>query len=132
MSFDVFNIARRKDCTVCGESAAGKKPTTTELRMPKNKGDSVSELCGRESFMVTPNQQSSIDIQAAGKTLSKKFRVKLAASYGVTLDFNDRISVSLMRGGNMLIKGATTNEEAQMVYDEIMRLIHSKAWKKEK
>jgi adenylyltransferase/sulfurtransferase len=126
MSFDIFNIARRTDCTVCGAETAKKKPTTEELKMQKEKGSSVSELCGRESFMVTPSQQSSIDIQTAGKILGRKFKVKLLASYGVTLDFNERISVSLMRGGNMLIKGATSNEEAQKIYSEIFGLIQSK------
>jgi adenylyltransferase/sulfurtransferase len=127
MNFDVFNVAKRTDCTVCGTPAPKKQLAGSESRVPKDKGSSISELCGRESFMVTPSQQSSIDIQAAGKSLGKKFKVKLMASYGVTLDFSERISVSLMRGGNMLIKGATSNEEAQKVYDQIMRLVQSTA-----
>jgi adenylyltransferase/sulfurtransferase len=127
MSFDIFNIAKRNECTVCGVPTTEKKLVTSESKMPKVKGSSISELCGKESFMVTPSLQSSIDIRAAGEALSKKFKVRLIASYGVTLDFNGRISVSLMKGGNMLIKGATSNEVAQKVYDEIMRLIQSKA-----
>jgi molybdopterin/thiamine biosynthesis adenylyltransferase len=127
MSFDIFNIARRTNCTTCGASAPGKKATAAELGTSESRGSSATELCGKESFIVTPNQQSSIDIQAAGKALSKKFKVKLAASYGLTLDFNERISVSLMKGGNMLIKGANTNEEAQGIFNEIMRQIQNKA-----
>lgn len=124
VSFDVFNVARRIDCKVCGAQATNPL-TGSEPMSLKGKDGKISELCGRESFMVTQNQGAPIDIKSAGEILTRKFKVKVIASYGVTLNFSDRISVSLMRGGNMLVKGAESNEEAMAVYNEIMNLITS-------
>jgi len=115
LNFDIFEVARRKDCTACGSEPRKALATQVEHK----KGGSISELCGRESFMVTPQRQTSIDIAEAGKILSRKYKLKLVASYGLTLTIGDNTSISLLRGGNMLIKGAKNTEEAQRFYDEI-------------
>jgi adenylyltransferase/sulfurtransferase len=126
LSFDVFNVARRKDCPVCGS------PTTRaqhlEVQHEKSaekKGERVTELCGKESFMIAPREQVSMNMKETGRILGRKFKVKLAGDYGITLDVDDRVSVSLMKGGNMLIKGAKNPDEAERVHIEIMKLLRS-------
>jgi adenylyltransferase/sulfurtransferase len=125
MSFDVFNVAKREDCSVCGKSEIPSQKAVTEPTRTGEKEGSVSELCGEESFMVTPKQQVSINTLEAGKILAKKYKVRIVASYGVTLNVSDKISVSLMKGGNMLIKGTESTDKAQQIYNDIMKLIET-------
>jgi len=126
LSFDVFNVARRKDCPVCGIPATqaqrveGKREKTTEKI-----GENLTELCGKESYMITPREQASMDMKETGGILSRKFKVKLTGDYGVTLEVSDRVSVSIMKGGNVLIKGAKNSDEARHVYNEITELLKS-------
>jgi molybdopterin/thiamine biosynthesis adenylyltransferase len=123
LSFDVFNVARRKECSVCGTASISAQRVEAKLGRTAEKGGSISELCGKESFMVAPNQEVTIDVGDAGKILAKKYKVKILASYGVTLNVSDRVSVSLMKGGNMLIKGVENAEKAQRIYDEIIKVL---------
>lgn len=127
MSFDVFNVARREECSICGTETTSPQQAKTKSRKLEEKGGSVSELCGKESFMVTPNQEVTINVGDAGKILAEKYKVRIVSSYGVTLNVNEKISVSLMKGGNMLIKGTESADKAQQIYNEIMRLIEATA-----
>jgi len=130
LSFDVFNVARRKDCPVCGSPRThAQRVEGEEEKMAEKKGGSVTELCGKESFMITPHEQVSMNMKETGRILSRKFKVKLAGEYGVTLDVSDTVSVSMMKGGNMLIKGARNSDEAKQVYDEIVKLLKSSSQK---
>jgi adenylyltransferase/sulfurtransferase len=123
MSFDVFNVTRREDCSVCGTPTIFPGQAGTKSTGLEEKRGSVSELCGKESFMVTPNQEVTIDIGNAGKILAEKYKVKTVSNYGVTLNIGNKVSVSLMKGGNMLIKGVESVDRAQRIYDDIMKLI---------
>nr|MDO8134944.1 HesA/MoeB/ThiF family protein [Candidatus Njordarchaeum guaymaensis] len=123
-SFDIFNVTRRKDCPVCGSPPAKAQRVSPEReKILEMKEDSVTELCGKESFMITPREQVSMNMKETGKILSQKYRIKIAADYGVTLEISDKVSVSLMKGGNMLIKGVKNSDEAKRVHDEIIRLL---------
>jgi adenylyltransferase/sulfurtransferase len=130
LSFDIFSVARRKDCPVCGSPTTEAQQAEGQYeKAADKKGERVTELCGKESFMITPRQQVSMDMKETGKILGRKFKVKLAGDYGVTLNVDDEVSVSLMKGGNMLIKGAKNPDEAERVHTEIMKLLRS-AFKK--
>jgi molybdopterin/thiamine biosynthesis adenylyltransferase len=126
LSFDIFNVARRKDCPVCGIPTTQAKRAEKQLEQTTGKiGENLTELCGKESYMVTPREQVSMDMKVTGRILSQRFKVKLTGEYGVTLDVNDRVSVSMMKGGNVLIKGAKNSDEAKQIYNEIMKLLKS-------
>jgi adenylyltransferase/sulfurtransferase len=123
LSFDVFNVAKRKDCSVCGTTTMSSERTEAKLGRLEEKRGSVSELCGKESYMVTPHGEVSINVGDAGKILAEKYKVRIVANYGVTLSVSDKVSVSLMKGGNMLIKGVEDAEKAQRIYDEIINVL---------
>jgi molybdopterin/thiamine biosynthesis adenylyltransferase len=121
LSFDIFNIARRKDCPTCGDTTTkAKQVETHERKAAEDEEERVAELCGKESFMITPRKQVSMNMKETAKILSQNFKVKLAGEYGITLDVNNKISVSLMKGGNMLIKGVQHTDDAKLIHDEIM------------
>jgi TATA-box binding protein (TBP) (component of TFIID and TFIIIB) len=51
--------------------------------------------------------------------------MKVRAAFGLTFDYSEKISVSLMKTGNMLIKGVKDREEALQVYDRIMKMLEA-------
>jgi len=108
-SFEIFSTARVSNCTACGT------PVTRTVE-----GVRVAELCGKNSFMVSSKDPVLLDMIKAADVLSTRFRIKIQARYGVTLDYSDNISISLMKTGNMLVKGVEDKKGALQLYDEIM------------
>jgi len=113
-SFESFSTARAPNCTACG---------TTVTRTAE--GLRVAELCGKNSFMVSCRGSVLLDMIKAADILGTRFRIKIQARYGVTLDYSDDISISLMKTGNMLVKGVKGKKEALQLYDEVMSCLVS-------
>jgi len=111
-SFEIFSTARASNCAACGKSAMG---TVDGLR--------VAELCGKNSFMISSKDPVLLDMIKAADVLGARFRIKIRARYGVTLDYSDGISLSLMKTGNMLVKGVKDRKEALQLYDEVMNYL---------
>ncbi len=111
-SFETFPTARASGCTACGT------PVTRATE-----GLRVVELCGRSSFMVSSKGPLLLDMVKATDILGTKFRIKIQARYGVTLVYSDDISISLMRTGNMLVKGAKDKKEALQLYDDVIKYL---------
>lgn len=116
MEFEVFPVAKVPSCSTCGQPVA---PPVTEA--PR-----AAELCGKNAFMVSPKGKVSLDMAEVTDLLTKRFRVKIRANMGVTFDYSDTVSISLMKTGNMLVKGIADKEGALKVYDEIMNLLASR------
>jgi hypothetical protein len=92
-------------------------PTTAnELR--------VTELCGKNLFMVTPKGQPSLDIIETTNILSGKFKMKIKSRDRVAFEYSTGISVTLTKPGKMLIKGIQNEETALRIYDEIIGYIN--------
>ncbi len=108
-SFEIFSTVRASNCTACG------RPVTRTIE-----GLRVAELCGKNSFMISSKGPVLLDMVKVADILSTKFKIKIRARYGVTLDYSDRISISLMKTGNMLVKGVKNKNGALQLYDEIM------------
>ncbi|NIQ06111.1 MAG: HesA/MoeB/ThiF family protein [Candidatus Korarchaeota archaeon] len=111
-SFEVFSTARSPNCTACGKPA---EKVAEELR--------VVELCGKNSFMISSKDSVLLDMVKVNEILGNKFKIKIQARYGITLDYSDDISVSLMKTGNMLVKGVKNKKEALQLYDEVMNCL---------
>lgn len=113
MNFESFSVARASDCQTCGRGVAQAAPE--ELR--------AVQLCGKNSFMVSPKRVISLDINKAAKAIGAKFNLKIKGYIGITFDCAENISVSLMKTGNMLIKGVSKEKDALRLYDEIIQII---------
>lgn len=113
MEFEIFPVGKAKSCSTCGKLLT---PQIIEASR-------AAELCGRNSFMISPKGKVSLEIVGVTNLLNEKFRVKVRANMGVTFDYSDTVSISLMKTGNMLIKGIAEKDMALKVYDEIMRLL---------
>jgi adenylyltransferase/sulfurtransferase len=115
MEFEVFPVVKVPSCSTCGQ------PIAQVTEAPR-----AAELCGKNSFMVSSKGKVSLDMAEAADLLSRKFRVKVRANMGITFDYSGTISISLMKTGNMLVKGIAEKEGALKVYDEIMKLLVSR------
>ncbi len=114
LAFDRIHIVRRDDCAVCG----------TSFRSQPIEQQRVVELCGKDSYIVPSPGNIQIDIDGAKESLGQRFMISTAGDFALTFQ-RDNIRISLMAGGNALIKGLTTPEEAKALYDEVLRLIGS-------
>ncbi len=83
----------------------------------------VAELCGKNSFMISSKGPVILDMVKATDILGTRFTIKIRARYGVTLDYSDGISISLMKTGNMLVKGVKDKEGALQLYEEVMNYL---------
>lgn len=115
LEFDTFNIVRRPGCETCGEPLIEARPLTSDLK--------VAELCGKNSYMISPTTPLAIDLDRAAQILGNVFKLKIRAAFGLTFDYSERVAVSLMKTGNMLVKGVADDEEATAIYDRVMKTI---------
>ena len=117
LEFQEFNVLRRPDCGVCGETVRQAKPKLSDVK--------VVELCGKNSYMVSPPTPLSLDLDRSAQKIGEAFKMKIKAAFGLTFDYSERVTASLMKTGNMLIKGAEDNREAIAIYDKVMKTIES-------
>ncbi|MCJ7634056.1 HesA/MoeB/ThiF family protein [Candidatus Bathyarchaeota archaeon] len=117
LEFESFNIIRRPGCETCGETSIKARPISSDLK--------VVELCGKNSFIVSPKSSLTIDLNRAAEILGSVFKLKTRAAFGLTFDYSELVSVSLMKTGNMLIKGVSNEKEALLVYDKVITTVSS-------
>lgn len=114
ITIDVFSVKKSDFCSTCGGKTSEK---IEEEHL-------ISELCGKNSFMVSTTKLKFFDLNHVAEALSKKFKVNFKSSFGLTFNYSNSISITFMKNGNMLIKGVSTKEEAKKIYDEIIGLIN--------
>lgn len=113
MEFEAFPLRRRGACRACGASP----------RLPKPDVKKIVELCGKDSFIIVSAEEAHLDMDRVAEVLSRSFRVRIRSRFGVTFDYTDDVSISLMVTGNTLIKGAKGRDVAVQVHDEVMRMV---------
>jgi adenylyltransferase/sulfurtransferase len=117
LEFESFNVVRRPGCETCGEPLVEARRTTSDLK--------VAELCGKNSYMISPKTPLSLDLDRAAEIIGKTFKLKIRAAFGLTFDYSERVTVSLMKTGNMLIKGAGDDKEALAISDAVLKALIS-------
>ncbi|MFX0093884.1 MAG: ThiF family adenylyltransferase [Candidatus Hodarchaeota archaeon] len=114
LSFDTITINRRPDCSVCSNIQA-----SNEVIPPQTH---ITELCGKDAFMVRPKEPIIIDLEASLRKISSRFTIKTSSKLGITFEIKEGVIVSLMRGGNALIRGIKSKKESLDVYNESLEL----------
>ncbi|MEM1588572.1 MAG: ThiF family adenylyltransferase [Candidatus Bathyarchaeia archaeon] len=115
INLDIFPIKKSDFCSTCsGKYEKEEKELNKYL---------ISELCGKNAFMVSTTKLKSYDLDHITEVLIKKFKVNFKSNFSLTFNYSSHISVTFMKNGNMLIKGASSKKEAEEVYNSIMNLI---------
>jgi adenylyltransferase/sulfurtransferase len=114
ITIDVFSVRKSDFCSICGGKNIEKNEEENHL---------ISELCGKNSFMVSTIKLKSFDLNHIAEALNKKLQVNFKSNFGLTFNYSNSISVTFMKNGNILIKGVSTKKEAKEIYNYIMDLI---------
>jgi adenylyltransferase/sulfurtransferase len=114
VTFETFSVVKNPNCQTCG---LGIKLAAS------GEGVKAAQLCGKGSFMVYQKSPLSLDMTTVVSKLESRFRIKVKGHIGITFDYSPTVSVSLMKTGNMLIKGVEEKERALQIYDEILRIL---------
>jgi len=112
----VLDVERSPDCPVCNGARRG-APLESRL----------TRLCGGSSFMIEPKGRVELDLARVVRALGDRFRVRIGAKYGIVLEGEGGVSISLTRTGSALVKGVEGEADALKVYGELMYLIRESA-----
>jgi molybdopterin/thiamine biosynthesis adenylyltransferase len=106
MSFDVFDIGRVEDCPEC--SHPQKRPAAREEEV------SATLLCSN-SYNVTPPADAEVDLDYLHAKLAKHVSVK-RSKRALSITFSEGPRVTLMAGGNAIVKNVSSADEAKEYY----------------
>ena len=115
LSFSTVDIVRREDCQVCGTPSIKVEPSLKESK--------VVALCGKDSFMASPRSPMSLDMTEVSALLGVRFKIERRSILGITFEYRMGVSISLMKTGNALIKGVSSEGEAMRIYDKLLALL---------
>jgi len=111
MTITRLDIFKNPECSVCGEVRAKKTLEATER---------LIWLCGHNTVNVNPRKPLALSLNDMYNRLRKRFRVLLKSSLVVVFKHNNA-EVSLFRGGRMLIKNVSSEKEASILYEKVMK-----------
>jgi molybdopterin/thiamine biosynthesis adenylyltransferase len=106
MSFDIFDIGRVENCPEC--SRPQKRTAEREEEV------SATLLC-TNSYNVTPPTDAKFDLDHLQKKLARHVSVK-RSKRALSITFKEGPHVTLMSGGNAIVKGVGSAEEAKEYY----------------
>ncbi|MGQ9718630.1 MAG: HesA/MoeB/ThiF family protein [Nitrososphaerales archaeon] len=112
-SFEKVRIARRESCPVCGPE----KRITVKRRLVEE----VHERKGRRTYVVNPKSfldLSMSDLYSLAKDKGSRIRAK--ADLGISFDYDPKMTLSVLKGGTMIIEGAGDKEQVMNAYKEIV------------
>lgn len=112
LSFTHLEIQRREDCRVCGTLAKYDQQTAMNTK--------IVALCGKDSFMASPDHPMDINLSNAINSLQNHYAIQLQSELGLALLTSTGISINLMKTGNALLKGVTTEQDAQKIYTQLL------------
>jgi len=116
MRFEEIEVARAETCPVCGS-----QPKASPMPL---KHVLIEEGCGRNNkrvFTVAPKENLNLKMEKLIDILKKeKTRLNVKTKLGVTLATREKILVSILKSGVMIIEGTNSEEEALNFYKEIV------------
>jgi hypothetical protein len=83
----------------------------------------IVELCGNESYLISPRTASTIEVLPAVAALKRRYRVTKHTKFGVTVQYSDAVTVNLMASGKARIEGVPSKERALAIYTELLQTL---------
>jgi adenylyltransferase/sulfurtransferase len=110
LSFDFFDIGKATDCEVCSDPVMYQPSGTNEIR--------VTQLCS-QSYNIAPEKLMNIDLEELANRLERKHSVKRMKSF-LIVKTSENIKITIMRAGNLVVKGISTADEASKIFEDII------------
>jgi hypothetical protein len=73
--------------------------------------------------MIEPEGRIELDLANVARALGDKFRIRVGGKYGIALEGDGGISISITKTGSALVRGASDEACAIKAYEELMALI---------
>ena len=115
LNFMTMDIVKRENCQICGTASVKTEPTLVKSR--------VVELCGKDSFMASPQHPLALNLAEVAAFLEKRFKIKLQSNFGIAFEHSNGVTISLMKTGNALIKGVSEKQDAIKIYDDLLDIL---------
>lgn len=115
MAFDEIPVARLEACPVCGKSTNPPRPLRRKF---------IEEVCGRGGkrvYVIVPKENLEINMEDLHRLLiGKQLPIKVRANLGITFNINQKIAVSVLKSGIMIVEGANQEEQAFELYKTVI------------
>jgi len=113
--FNFTKVSRVQECSVCGTGRKQEKPKEELI---------LEELCGRNkgkrTFSITPTYSVALNIDDVTSIAKEKgFVVENLGDLGLSLSTSD-LSVSFMKRGSAVLVGPKGEQEATLLYKELL------------
>jgi molybdopterin/thiamine biosynthesis adenylyltransferase len=98
LSFDKVDVVRQESCPVCGSRSTGLPKS-----IPERYFEEECARDGRRTFVLTPREKVEINLSIVSDRLKKEgAAVKSEGLLGVTFDYSDAFTLSLLKSGTMI------------------------------
>ena len=111
-SLDMIPFLKNPKCPICSLSIG-----------QVQQEDHVVEACGKNKFVITPSKVQDLDLQNILTKIYKIYKINLHTRNSINFNYDNNTQVTLMKTGNMLIKGAETRQIALEIFDRIQYII---------
>jgi molybdopterin-synthase adenylyltransferase len=110
MYFTNIDISKNQNCPVC------------HGKIDRSQKERLVWLCGKETANINPEKLLKLNLEKIYPTVAEKFNVRLKSQLALMFSYKT-YEVSLFNGGRMLIKGVANEQEALLVYRQILDLL---------
>ena len=111
-SLDTMPFLKNPNCPICSLSIS-----------QAQQEDHVVGACGKNKFVITPSNVQDLDLQYILPKISKSYKVSLQTRNSISFNYNNNIQVTLMKTGNMLIRGTESKQTALEVFNKMQYII---------
>jgi molybdopterin-synthase adenylyltransferase len=110
MYFTNIDISKNQNCPVC------------HGKIDRSQKERLVWLCGKETANINPEKPLKLNLEKIYPIVAEKFEVRLKSQLALMFSYKT-FEVSLFNGGRMLIKGVANEQEALLVYRQILDLL---------
>tara|TARA_Y100000590_G_scaffold2006_1_gene2601 strand:- start:25687 stop:26805 length:1119 start_codon:yes stop_codon:yes gene_type:complete len=116
LDYDKVKIIKQFKCNVCGPDA--------DLTIKKSKRKLIEDICGREGksvHIISPKENLEINLDKLNNILENdNLEIIRKGELGTTLNYNEKITVSIVTSGVSIIVGALEEKRALEIFSEII------------
>ncbi|NHJ02396.1 MAG: HesA/MoeB/ThiF family protein [Candidatus Heimdallarchaeota archaeon] len=112
LNFDQIPIHKNPICPVCStENYIQDFESINDYR--------VLDICGGDNYMFVPGKKKIFELEKIYNDLKSLYSISTKGKLAVTIDFTNNIKITLFKGGNVLIRGSSSPENAQQIWDTL-------------
>ncbi|MFC1755231.1 ThiF family adenylyltransferase [Thermoproteota archaeon] len=117
LTLDKIEIKKQKACLVCGEDKS-----VAPKQIPRRL---IQDLCGRDqgkmTYTITPRDNLKLNIDSLSEKMRVRgFKIGVQGKKGVTFDYDNKFTVSILESGVAIVVGVNEEQDALRLYHEVV------------